>query len=344
MEARRVPPYHPLWVYRFFAFIDRLPVPGWLLCLLIIVIVAVLNHLVAWQQGTLPFGQLNVFLSSIGLYIVLGPFLWTLLTQRAYRALQGFLQGSGKSQAQVAVISSDFNSLPDWEMILLLTLGLLFGYFVYYNVSVPMEPLSAQVLPPFNLLGWLISMAFVYPILARAVRQISFMKNLLKNMKINIFNPQPIYALSRYASLIGIILLIALYGLQLIVFPSLLFTPSGVFLQIVAVAVALSLFFVPLADVNRGMHRAKEGLLSELGEDLTKVQQRAHNSIARKTYTNISDMRNAVSMLKEEMEIVQKVRTSPWQTETLRNLFTPLLIPILVYLLQRVLGGVLGLQ
>jgi len=44
------------------------------------------------------------------------------------------------------------------------------------------------------------------------------------------------------------------------------------------------------------------------------------------------------------MEIVQKIRTWPWQTETLRNLLTPLLIPIFVYLVQRVLGGVLGLQ
>ena len=344
MEAQRAPPYRPLWVYHFFAFIDRLPIPGWLLCLLIIVIVGVASHLVAWRQGNLPFGQINGFLSTLGSYIVLMPFVWAFLTERAHRALLDFLQGSGKSQAQVQAISSDFNSLPDWEMILLLAFGLLFGYFVYYNVSVPMVPISAQVLPSLNLLAWVTTMGLTYPFLARAVRQIALIRRLFNDLEVDIFNPQPVYAISRYTSMISIILLIILYGITPIGFPSILFTPVGIFLQFLGVAPALSLFFIPLADINTTMRRAKEHLLSELGKDLKEVQQQAHRSVARKKLANFSDLRNAVSTLKDEMEIVQKIRTWPWQTETLRNLLTPLLIPIFVYLVQRVLGGVLGLQ
>ena len=112
METRRAPPYRPLWVYRFFAFIDRLPIPGWLLCLLIIVIVAVANHFVAWEQGSLPFGQINGYLLSVGLYIVLMPFVWAFLTERAHHALLDFFQGSGKSRAYVQTTISDFHSLP----------------------------------------------------------------------------------------------------------------------------------------------------------------------------------------------------------------------------------------
>lgn len=344
METRRAPPYRPLWVYHFFTFIDRLPIPGWLLCLLIIVIVGVASHLVAWQQGNLPFGQINGFLSTLGSYIVLMPFVWVFLTERAHRALLDFLQGSGKSQAQVQAISSDFNSLPDWEMILLLAFGLLLGYFTYYNVSVPMVPLSAQVLPSLNLLGWLTTMGLAFPFLARAARQIALIKRLFNDLEVDIFNPQPVYAISRYTSMISIIILIIAYGIAPIGFPAILFTPIGIFLQFLGVGSALALFFIPLADVNRSMRRAKEGLLSELGKDLKEVHRQAHRSVARHKLGNISDLRNAVGMLKDEMEIVQKIRTWPWQTETLRNLLTPLLIPVLVYLVQRVLGGVLGLQ
>ncbi len=344
MESQQAPPYRPLWVYYFFAFIARLPIPGWLLCLLIIVIVGAANHLVAWQQGNLPFGQLNGFLSSIGLYIVLMPLVWVFLTERAHRALLDFFQGSGKSPAQVQAISSDFNSLPNLAMILLLGFGILFGYFVYYNVSVPMMPISAQVLPSLNLLAWLTTMGLAFPSVARAVRQIALIKRLFKDLEVDIFNPQPIYVLSRYASLIGIILLIIEYVISPIAFPSLLFTPVGIFLQFIGVVPALSLFFIPLADINRTMRRAKERLLSELGKDLKEVQQRAHRSLAQKTMANVSDLHNAVSMFREEMEIVQKIRTSPWQTETLRNLLTPLLIPVFVYIIQRFLGGLLGMQ
>lgn len=344
METRRAPPYRPFWVYHFFAFIDRLPIPGWLLCLLIILVVGVATHLVAWRQGNLIYGQINSYLATLGLFIVYIPFFWAFLAERSHRTLLDFLQGSGKSQAQVQAISKDFNSLPNWEVILLLALGILSGYFVYYTVSVPLMPISAQVLPSLSLLAWLTNMGFAFPLLARSLRQIALIKRLFNDLEMDIFNPQPIYAMSRYTSMISIILLFLLYGISPISFPALVFTPVGIPLQLLAVAPALSLFFIPLAEVNRTMRRAKERLLSELGKDLKEVQQRAHRSVASKKLANVSDLRNAVSMLKDEMDIVQKIRTLPWQTETLRNLLTPLLIPVFVYLVQRLLGGLLRLQ
>ncbi|MCL5429656.1 MAG: hypothetical protein M1347_07670 [Chloroflexi bacterium] len=103
------------------------------------------------------------------------------------------------------------------------------------------------------------------------------------------------------------------------------------------------MFFVPLIDINQAMREAKEELLSEINRDMKDLQQRVHKSLARKDLSKISDLRNAMGALKDEIEIVHKIPTWPWQPDTLRNLFTPLLIPILVYLVQRFLGGILGL-
>jgi len=344
VEARRAPPYRPVWIYRFFNFIDRIPIPAWLLVVLIIVSVGVANHLIAWQQGNLPYGQINGYLATVGLYIVLMPAIWVFSTERAHRALMEFFEGSGKSRAQVQSISSDFNSLPDWAMILLLAFGVLQGYFIYSNMTVSMIPLSAQVLPSLGLLSWCSTNGFIYPVMARALRQLVLIKRLFSDLEVDIFNRQPIYALSRYASLVSIIALIIVYGFQSISFPSFLFTPLGIFIQFLTLALALSLFLIPLTDINRTMRRAKERLLSELGKDLKEVQQRVHRSVAGKNLANISDLRSAVSALKDETEIVQKIPTWPWQPETLRNLFTPLLIPVFVYLVQRFFGGLLGLQ
>lgn len=344
MEDRHAPSYHPIWVYRFFAFIDRLPIPGWLLCLLIVVLVGVANQFVAWQQGDLPFGQVNPYLASVGLYLVLMPFLWSYLTGRSQRALLDFFQGSGKSHAHVQTVISDFNSLPGWELIILLLIGLILGLFAYYKAAVPLVPVSAQVFPFISLLSFTSTSGVGIPLIIRQARQIALIKRLYEELEVDIFNLRPVYVLSRYASLVSIIMLIMMYGLQSIVFPSFLFTPIGIFFQFLIVTSALCLFFFPLADVNRVMRRAKERMLSELNDDLKHVQQRVHRSVASKGLAKISDLRTAVSALKEEIEIVQKIRTWPWQTETLRNLLTPLLIPIFVYLVQRVLGGVLGLQ
>lgn len=343
MQARTVPPYRPLWLYRFFEFFQRLPVPGWLLVLLIVVIVGVANHLVAWQQGYLPFGEINGYLSTVGLYIVLMPVIWAYSSGRANRTLLEFFEGSGKRRAQVQAVISDFNSLPDWAMILLLALGAIQGYLIYSNMTVSMIPLSAQVLPSLGLLSWLSTNGFIYPVMVRALRQLVFIKRLFSQLEVDIFNRQPIYALSRYASMISIIALLITYGFQSIAFPSFLLTPFGILIQSLTLILALSMFIIPLVDVNRAMRSAKERLLSEISKDLKALQQRVHNAVNRNALANISNLRTAVGALKDEMEIVQKIPTWPWQPETLRNLFTPLLIPILVYLVQRFLGGVLGL-
>ncbi len=108
--------------------------------------------------------------------------------------------------------------------------GSLFGYFVYYNVSVPLVPVSAQVLPSLILLSWLTTLALLPAMIARAVRQIALIRRLFSDWEVDLFDPRPIYTISRYASLIGIILLIIMYGLSSIAFPSIFFTPVGIFL------------------------------------------------------------------------------------------------------------------
>ena len=338
------PPYRPLWLYRFFVFVRRLPVPAWLLVTLIIVGVGAANHWIAWQRGYLPFGQLNGYLATVGLYIVLMPAIWAFSVERANRTLLEFFEGSAKSRAQVQAAISDFNSLPDWAMAVLLVFGAFQGYFIFTNMTISMIPISAQVLPALGLLSWLSTNAFIYAVMVRSLRQLVLIKRLFSKYEVDIFNRRPIYALSRYASLVSIIALLIVYGFQSIAFPSFLLTPFGLLIQFLTLMVALAMFLIPLVDINRAMRSAKEQLLTEMGKDLKEVQKRVHLSVARKNLKNISDLKTAVNVLREEMDLVQRISAWPWQAETLRNLFVPLLIPIFVYLVQRFLSGMLGLQ
>jgi len=57
----------------------------------------------------------------------------------------------------------------------------------------------------------------------------------------------------------------------------------------------------------------------------------------------VGEMRNSIGALKDELEIIQRRPTWPWQPDTLRNLLTPLLIPVVVYLIQRFFGAMFGL-
>src|SRR3989304_2451348 len=198
------PPYRPLWVYRFFAFIRRLPIPAWLLLLLIIVGVGAANHWLPRQRGGLPFGQVNGYLATVGLYIVLMPAIWAFSVERANRTLLEFFEGSAKSRAQVQAAISDFNSLPEWTMPVLLVFGAFQGFFIFTNMTISMIPISAQVLPALGLLSWLSTNAFIYAVMVRSLRQLVLIKRLFSKYEVDIFNRRPIYELSRYASLVSL--------------------------------------------------------------------------------------------------------------------------------------------
>jgi len=64
--------------------------------------------------------------------------------------------------------------------------------------------------------------------------------------------------------------------------------------------------------------------------------------VRSRKFAQVDKLRNSIPALKDQLEIVRRSSTWPWQPETLRNLLTPMLIPVVVYILQRYLGALLG--
>lgn len=159
----------------------------------------------------------------------------------------------------------------------------------------------------------------------------------------DIFNPGAVYAFSRYGASAGGIIFVLNYGLILLTFPEFFFSSAaGYALQFSYVLLMLLVFFAPLAQINGRMRRKKEELLNRIGEDQRTMNDKLHASVNSKNFAGLNDLRNAVAALKDQREVVQKLPTWPWQPDTLRNLLTPLLIPVFVYLVQRFLGAFFG--
>lgn len=336
-----MPVYTPRWLYRFFAFLEGLPIPLWLLGLLIIVIGGLAMHLDAWRQGLVLVGEFNTYLASVSLFNVGYPALWIFLDRRARRAVKDFFQNRGKSPSEIEAIVADFISLPPLAANLVFLGGTLFGYLGLPDVKL-LQPLIGKVLPLWDLISWLPISGLMFMFIYRVLRQAYLIHRYFRTIDVDIFNPSAVYILSRYASQVSIALLIITYGLLLSSLPTLLFNPVGFLYQILIIVPSLVFFFAPLASINQRMRREKEKLLAEIGKDQKAINAKLHVSVNSKKYVYLSELRTAVSALKDQREVVQKLPTWPWQTDTLRNLFTPLLIPITVYLIQRFLGGLFG--
>jgi len=332
--------YTPRWLYRLFALIRRLPIRGWALALLVAVLGGAAMHLEAWRQGLLPWGQLDSYLASTSLYIVVYPGIWMVLDQRAWVALKDFFGSKHKSQARFEAVYADFISLPSFWANLVFVLGMLLGFLFYDGVE---SPFVGRVLPLWDLISWVPITGIMLMLFYRSLRQAFLMPRLFDEIEVNLFDPSAVYALSRYASQASVALLVINYVLLFASLPNLLSEPIAIVFQIVIISASLAYFFLPLASINQRMRRAKERLLSEIGRDLEEVYARVHGAVRNKKFARVAEMRNSIAALKDELEIIQRKPTWPWQPGTLLNLFTPMLIPVIVYLMQRFFGAIFGL-
>ena len=286
-------------------------------------------------------GQYNGYLATVSLFNVGYLALWIFLDRRALRAAKDFFQNRGKSQAEVEAIYADFISLPPLPANLVFLGGILVGYLGLPSAKA-LQPLVGKVLPVWDLISWLPITGLIFMFFYRTFRQAFLIPRYFRAFDVDIFNPAPVYVLSRYSAQVSIVLLIINYGLLLSSLPTILVTPIGFLYQIFIIVPSLIFFFAPLASINQRMRREKEHLLAELGEDQKRINAKLHISVNTKKFADLSDLRTAVSALKDQHEVVQKLATWPWQSDTLRNLLAPLTVPIFVYLIQRYLGTLFG--
>ena len=299
-------------------------------------------HLSAWRQGLVPVGEFNRYLATVSLWNVGYPAVWIYLDRRARVALREFFGDNRKRKAELETVLTDFISVPSLSGTLIFLAGMLLG-FLYLPEVMQIQPLIGRVLPIWDLFSWIPITGLVLMLLFRTLRQAFLMPRLLRLIDINVFDPARVYAISRYASQAAIILLIVNYALVYSSVPDLLFGPSGLGYLIIMSGTSLIYFFAPLTSMNRRMRREKERLLAEIGRDQMRINSKLHVAVNNKKFAELSDLGTAVSALKDQRDVVQNLPTSPWQSDTLRNLLAPLILPVGVYLASRYLGGLLGL-
>jgi ABC-type multidrug transport system fused ATPase/permease subunit len=333
----------PRWLLRFFQIIDRIPIPGWLLAVLLIVASTAVHHLVAWQQGYVESGQFDFSLSTHGFYFVFVPYTWIVLARRAAQDLRSFFSESGKGEEEIHEIIANFNSLPEFTSAIILVVGGLNGYFNYRYLGIQAIPLSEVVLPLVSALTWIISAILGYMVIARMIRQASLMQDFYNEIEVDLFKPDRIYALSRYGAFTSTVLLLLFYVLAIISFPNFIFTPIGAITQLLIFLTIVLLFFIPLTKINRRMRQAKEEMLNRTNENLRDLNDQIHIAAQKREYAALTDFQGPLNTLQDLKEMIKAIPTWPWQPQTLRNLAAPLLFPVLVYLVQVFLDRFMGL-
>jgi hypothetical protein len=124
--------------------------------------------------------------------------------------------------------------------------------------------------------------------------------------------------------------------------PSIMEDPSVIIALVALTAFALFIFAVPLVSAHRSMEEEKRRLLDENGQTMESVISETHRRWEVGDLSGIDNLKDMLDNLVTEQQVLGKISTWPWQVGTVGVLVTALVLPIFLWLVQRILERLLA--
>jgi hypothetical protein len=175
-----------------------------------------------------------------------------------------------------------------------------------------------------------------------SLRQLWLVNRTVKTVKrYNLFNLDPVYSFSRLTARTGISWVFMLM-LNLLLFPFGVALELILFIAVIQVVLALAAFILPLQVVNNRLTAEKQRLLAETQQRVEATLNRLHEHIDKNKLDDVDQINNAISGLRAERDVLEKIPTLPWRTETLTRFLSAIILPILLLLVQIIVEKWLG--
>jgi hypothetical protein len=165
------------------------------------------------------------------------------------------------------------------------------------------------------------------------LRLVSRLSAIARN--VDIFNPSPINAFSRLTA-------VSALGLIAFVVAFMLYSPDQpvayVVQEIALLAVAVASFVLPLRVMHHRLDVEKKRLGAESRERLKQVLARVHREVDSDDLAASEQINHALNSVMTERDFLDKLRTWPWSTATIRGFVTALLLPIALIVFSQVVA------
>ena len=335
--------FHLSPINRLMNAVRRLPLPYWLVYLGLFSLEAGIFHLVAWQDGWVPRYSLEPvnFLFPLWLW---GPLLaMTYLDDVARQSIRDFAPLLDEDRETIAGLEAAFASMPSGPVWIT---GLIW-VFVYalFMLATFGTVLQLYQLGPFAIWWAVITGLMTFPIggviYYHSIHQLRLVNQTLARVKrINLFRLEPVYAFSRLTARTGLVWLVLLTLTQ-VFFPIQMVSAPQFIVYGVQALFVLAAFVLPLWSVHQRLVDEKRSLLADVNQRLESKLQRLHRALDSDHLDELDPIRQAIGGLTDEREILSKIPTWPWRTETLTGFASAMLLPIVLLLIQLLLERLL---
>lgn len=351
VDAELVRPYAPSWVDRLTDWVQQLPVPAWVFYLALWLALFLPMEIANWYDGTLPLGTffpLHVVITGVTVYLLAAiPFLDGI----AGKALQKTRPALSVNDTEYARLEYELTVAPARPMLLANIVGVL---FTSVGLIFFLDPTFLQ-LAKFGLTpaSRVVDIAVLYAslialsaLIYHTFHQLRHVRRIYASyLEVDLFQTGPLYAFSVLTARSAVAVLIANYPVPaalLAASPVLASNPLPVVLTLITSLTAVLIFAWPLLDLHNNMKVEKQQMLDRNASEMKISFNEKRRRLEKGEFHDMAPLKDMVDTLVTERTVLEKMPTWPWQATTVRGLGTALLLPILLWLMQRILERLLN--
>lgn len=337
-------PYSPSWLDRLTDLVARLPGPYWLYYLIVGVLFALARTVIAWIDGSYPVGTFFAVHVIDGLIPAYFLFVMHLLDDLARRAMADFRPRLRSGEPGYEELTHRLTTMPFRTTLVIGILAIAEGAVYIPLLLSPVDiansfyltsPAATVADTALSLLAGLFMITFGF----HTLRQLWLISRIYtQHTNVSIFDTGGLYALSRVTAVTSVALLFFtyIYFALYITNGSINSVINGVVVAIIVFG-ALLAFVVPLWGAHRLLQRAKNARQSEISHRMEVVADALHGRADAAKYSEVGDIKSTLDALIVERGVVARASTWPWEPDALRGVLTAVLLPILIWIVTRIL-------
>lgn len=336
-------PYRPSWLDRLTAAVERAPGPAWAVYLALAAVLLGLEVAAMLADGTWP-GHITLYQFVLALTGITFVAEMHGLDAVAARALAAFRPCLTVDDATFARLQYELVTLPAgatlaWSAascagsLLILAAS---PSALYAELGVWLSPLSMAVQLPLWLLAWWVNGALVY----HTLHQLGLISRILsRHTQIELFGLQPLYAFSGVTALTGGAFVVQAY-IWISALPGVLSgaqAPLAAGVLLFNIMLGGSTFVLPLWGVHRLIAAEKAAWRAVLAARTRAVFVALGAPVGGTPPAAPAELKDTLEVLAAAETRLDRVSTWPWQGAQVRGLASAVILPILLWLVTRLL-------
>ncbi|HZY43310.1 MAG TPA: hypothetical protein VFF70_01050, partial [Anaerolineae bacterium] len=316
-------------------WIDRLRMPNWLFYLLLTIVEFLLyyglNRVIGFPANT----PLESMYAYVVLYNIGGLAFIHYMRRTAKRVLEDFAPALGASDAEFMRLNYQLTVLPAIPTLIATVLG---AAFTFADALDPASQALQIQYPPAVLVFAVLGLAVTGVMLLQIVRLLIMVNRIHRlAQRINLFQFDPLYSFSGLTVRIGLFVVIGAY-FNLAIDPNAFASPSTIALNGVLLLIGAAAFVLPLNSMHQRIVQEKKRLLAEHDQRFESVVNELNQHIDARNLEQVDVLTRTMNSLVIQREVLNKIPTWPWRTVTFRGFATTLLLPLVVWLITRLLS------